>query len=169
MEGQIRRPPSCACVYCLEEDNNQLTSPMLCLDPCCIRLCSSNGLVLQQLKGFYLNHKRRTFAKDIFNYGKSLVSNPIRLSICFILGLLDHISPPRQQRNLVQLCTSKSLTSSIPVLPCNIQFESEDILWTAQLCWGHCLKQDFQDISEVQNLRIMVFYSLDNIKTDATC
>ena len=36
----------------------------------------------------------------------------------------------------------KSPTSSIPILPRNVQLESEDILWTAELCWGHGLKQD---------------------------
>ena len=35
----------------------------------------------------------------------------------------------------------KSPTSSIPILPRNVQLESEDILWTTQLCRGHSLKQ----------------------------
>ena len=53
----------------------------------------------------------------------------------------------------------KSPTSSIPILPRNVQLESEDILWTAELCWGHCLKQDFQDISDVQNLHYGFLWS----------
>ena len=46
----------------------------------------------------------------------------------------------------------KSPTSSIPVLPRNVQLESEDILWTAELCWGHSLKQVCQRMSYMRDL-----------------
>ena len=65
----------------------------------------------------------------------------------------------------------KSPTSSIPVLPRNVQLESEDILWTAELCWGHSLKQDccHQYALRVKSSLELIMWSRQQQKKRITC
>ena len=62
----------------------------------------------------------------------------------------------------------KFLTSSIPILPRNVQLQSEDILWTTQLCWGHSLKQDccHQYALRVKSPLELIIWSCQQQKTE---